>query len=568
MLLVCKEAPTSIPELVLQAPANTRELLLKLADSALEGSETHKLLVAFDTLQTSTTWVQSWADTLSAGSIEDVISYIKKQTGMVKPEPKSDGLQKDPASALSKDGRHADADANSPATKAEHPANGSDDQTTAASETGMTLAQLEVFKDEKCIKAKAESSGLQIFDASPHAKSLDIENFSAAGLIRLQKGLEAVLWEMYIEHSRGSSSVLVDFGKARKDSVAVQLPVPSDLCFPYMGPISQNKGAKGLKICSLFGIDFYIHPCSENLQSAEVLVPAWSAKAVTKADQAYFNLATKNVPIWMTASSRDVSSVRFFLDNPTKTEKLADHVKVAEVNCGLQILLPMDDIVMKLEHDLKIRKDKAEKTVRNTINQSIRQSQLKSKKKGGKKETEASKAVPKPKRGGKRKGRCDDDDEVPEVADGQDADDDLLAPSRASAECLGSTLESLQKQAEESEAKIEKLVAEAIAGCQRPACIPITRLSSDCERVQSSTRALLMQNIMKEKQALEKSQAKLIAETESNEPMPGKLGAPAAMQAFNRDGVLQSKKKKGKTADSAAATAANNVMKMGKHVLK
>lgn len=576
LLIVCKEAPVSVPELVLETSSDTREMLQLLYSQATDGSEVHKFLVTFDVLQTSSTWVQMWADALNAKSVPEVLKFISSQTGLqmgsgedhdkkkfsltLNPAPttaagahakqseksekseteKPEKIEKpeksekqDAAQLFKKDADAADAPAanQEAATSESVGKHKPDSSSTSSNSASMTLKELELFRDEHCIKAKHDATGLNFFETSEDAKNLGIKHFTAAGMMQMQKSLESALWHVYTIESDGLESVTIDFGVAKKDAVSVRVPVPRTLSLPFMGPVTQSKGTKGLKICSVFGVDFFIHPCGENLQTADVLVPAWHCKAVTKADQAFFYLAVKSVPLWMVASGGELSSVAFFAEEP----KISEDQKCQKVDCALQLLYPQDDIQKKLDAELKVRQDKAQKSARNAINQSIRQQSQKEKGKKAGKQPKKEKSAP-----------------------GDTADAENVQPN----------LELAVKKAQEDEVKLDKLVADAVASCQRPTSIPITRLSSDGERAQSSTRALLMQNILKEKEALDKSKANETAEAESTAPIPSKLGVPAAVQAFNRDGILQLKKKKGKTGENSVAAATENVMKMGKHVLK
>ena len=595
MLEVCKEAPLSVPELVLSTSSNTRDMLKSLADSATEGSQVQKLLVAFDALQTASTWVSMWAEALNVETVDQVMAFIAKQSGMSlenitkasnKATDAQNGPKEQPEKAAEKDGGKADtekekveedkkklaeeedgkqpaaaaaaAEAEDPGKKVEVKVEGQKGQEPelqeapdSSTDSSMTCAQLELYRDEKCIKSKTTATGVHLFEESLDAKQLGVKTFSSSGMMQLQKSLEAALWHIYQQQTQETEHIMINFtAKAKKDSVLATLPLPSSTCLPFMGPVSQNKGSKGLKMCTLFGIEFYIHPCGENLASAEILVPAWHCKSVAKADQAFFTLATKSIPLWVSSScGEDLTSVSFHVADPT-ADLPVGHTCL-ERQCSLQFLMPVPDLEAKLEADLKARRDKAEKSTRAAIASQIKQQQNK--------EKSAAKAAATKKKGGprKRKGAP-----VPEE------DDQPAAAENANPNKQEVDLEAAYKKAAEDEKKLESLIAEAVASCKQPTSIPLTRLSSEGEKAANSTRALLMQNILKEKEAQDKDKAKQIAEAESSEPMPGKLGAPAAVQALARDGdgIFQ-KKKKGKTENTATA-ATENVMKMGKHVLK
>ena len=350
----------------------------------------------------------------------------------------------------------------------------------------------------------------------------------------------------------GERKSLLIFRAAKKDSVLVKLPAaPGSVSIPFIGPLSLTKGAKSIKLCNIFGVDFWINPCSEDLQSAEVLVPAWHCKTVSKADQAFFTFTTKNVAVNLVALDDSLSSLLVSLGDFPLPIGPELNAKKFTLDCCIQCLDPLPDIDSKLEADLKKSREKTEKTIRNCINQSVKQSQKTNANAKKRQPSSSAAATNKRKRG-----------------DGDDAQDENAPPQQPGSASSGKTdWDALIKKAQEDQGKIDQIVQEAVAACKKPSVIPITRLSSEAERAQNSSRALLMQNVLKEKAMAEKKEAAEVAKNQTIKAVPSKLGAAAAVQAFQRDGVLTKGKKKTKAADSAAV-AAENVMKLGKHVLK
>lgn len=140
---------------------------------------------------------------------------------------------------------------------------------------------------------------LQEFDGvlqrSDLGKALDLELVCAAGLRSFERKLELLLWQVFLQESRGGSSVQINLID-KKDQVSVKVPVPDDLCLPFAGTVRLQKPAgngKGhFKLCSAFGLTFYVCSPGCDLLSQDVAVAAWSSKTVTKMDQAFFSEKT------------------------------------------------------------------------------------------------------------------------------------------------------------------------------------------------------------------------------------------------------------------------------------
>ncbi len=546
MLVVCKEAPSSVPELVLGTSANNKEMLCKLHDDATPGTVTLKYLVQFDSLQTSSTWVQSWSDVLTCDSAQEAMIKIQQQIGT-------------PPSLLSSfatAGVRSSAESKSADEKGEKDEKMEKEEVCDAEPGGedhdicdqpdtissvMSLERLQKYRDQRCILDCAPKN---FFEESVEAKALGLKSFCAASMVQFQKKLEAAVWEFFQDHSRGDDQILVDFRAAKKDAVTVKLPAPTptSMALPFVGPLSTTKTPKSIKFCTVFGVDFYINPCGEDLQTAEVLVPAWYCRPVTKADQAYFGVSTVTVEVVLSAWNSSLASVSVLPAQPPEVD--GDVYKYFKLACSIQMLNPLADINQKLEADLKKNKEKAEKSTRNCINTSVKQAQ---------KAATAKKKTNKRKRGAEEVGA--EVENVNANVDGENASVDWAAKL---------------KKAEEDQQKIDALVIEAVNACKKPSAIPITRLCSDSERVQNSSRAMLLQSVLREKQDAERKAAAEVVKTQAAAAFPGKLGAMAAVQAFERDGVLGGKgKKKNKAGgENSAAAAAENVMKLGKHVLK
>lgn len=132
-----------------------------------------------------------------------------------------------------------------------------------------------------------------VLQHSPLGKALDLELVCAAGLRSLEKKLELLLWQVFLEKSCGGSSVQINL-LDKKDQVSVKVPVPDDLCLPFAGTVRLQKpaGKTHFKLCSAFGLTFYVCSPGCDLLSQDVAVAAWSSKTVTKLDQAFFSEKT------------------------------------------------------------------------------------------------------------------------------------------------------------------------------------------------------------------------------------------------------------------------------------
>lgn len=133
------------------------------------------------------------------------------------------------------------------------------------------------------------------------ALKLQASDFSAESLQVMQGKVQALVWKAFRHLSAScgemADSVLLNLKtNTAKDRIQVKRPVPSTLQLPYAGPVvtqqPSKENGKVHKFCSMFGIDYYITPMPNDVMSHDVVVAAWSARGVSKADGAFFQEKT------------------------------------------------------------------------------------------------------------------------------------------------------------------------------------------------------------------------------------------------------------------------------------
>lgn len=88
------------------------------------------------------------------------------------------------------------------------------------------------------------------------------------------------------------SVVLDPLSSSSKDQIMVKYPPTSGLSLPFTGYVtSQSSDPKAIHIGTIFGVKFFLTP------SANVCVPAWSVKTVTRLDQAFFSYHTDTIKV-------------------------------------------------------------------------------------------------------------------------------------------------------------------------------------------------------------------------------------------------------------------------------
>ena len=108
-----------------------------------------------------------------------------------------------------------------------------------------------------------------MFHYSEDAKQLLLGElaFSADGLQVLQSKLTNALWQVFYQESKATDCVLLSMKpEDSKNRIQVCRPVDADLRLPFVGPVTQSlaasKDSNGYKLCTIFGIDFFVSPMS------------------------------------------------------------------------------------------------------------------------------------------------------------------------------------------------------------------------------------------------------------------------------------------------------------------
>ena len=146
----------------------------------------------------------------------------------------------------------------------------------------MTLLEANRYKDSDLIKK------LEILDASPEAEMLgftDKTDLDTVFCKVLERKLEVLQWELFKHAEAGSNLVVLNIAD-KKNFVKVKVPC-DDICLPFAGQVSREKGKGAIFFCKVFGMSFYVQSRSEGMNS-DVVIPAWSSKPVSKACDCFF----------------------------------------------------------------------------------------------------------------------------------------------------------------------------------------------------------------------------------------------------------------------------------------
>ena len=115
------------------------------------------------------------------------------------------------------------------------------------------------------------------------------------------------------------------------------------------------------------------------------------------------------------------------------------------------------------------------------------------------------------------------------------------------------------KKAEAQQAKVDEIVQDALAKCVKPSHVPITKMVTGSAKAAKNSRAMLLEQVQKEKDAAEKNEKANLPDKSG----AGVLGLQAAINTHARMGTIVKAQKLEK--DSSEA---QDVIKMGKHMLK
>ena len=141
--------------------------------------------------------------------------------------------------------------------------------------------------------AETSASGNKLKD-SAEVKALALGGLSVIFLRRFEASLELLLWNVWQKlMTKVDDSVVLDpSSSSSKEQIMVKYPTPLDLILPFTGHVtSQTSDPKAIHIGTIFGLKFFLTP------SANICVPAWSVKTVTRLDQAFFSYHANSIKV-------------------------------------------------------------------------------------------------------------------------------------------------------------------------------------------------------------------------------------------------------------------------------
>ena len=365
------DAYNSVADMKVDLPEGTKTLLPDLCQAMNQyfnpdvstkqksGRLLVELVASFDAMQPPNNWVQSWSDILSAvENMDHFKELLRKQTGLpdipdeeemarrlrsslagigeAKVKEKEDDVERE----KEKDERElknqvngeekskTDQAAQEPETK--QPPNHSDpkqkqipEQTVETGLKTSDLSTMDMIPIEKLngfYDLKLLGSGV-LHDSEDATKlGLSSDAFTAEGLQVFQAKMQEVVWKAFRHISQADMScVFLNIQGKVQDRIQVKRPVPSGLRLPFAGLVTQQPPkdiGKVMNLCRVFGMDYYISPMHNDVLQHEVVVPAWSVRGVSKADQAYFQQEklTFSVILHASAGASDTNLSLFDVD--------------------------------------------------------------------------------------------------------------------------------------------------------------------------------------------------------------------------------------------------------------
>eukprot|EP00438_Fugacium_kawagutii_P029202 Skav229537 [mRNA] locus=scaffold568:49055:58809:- [translate_table: standard] len=203
--------------------------------------------------------------------------------------------------------------------------------------------------------------------------------------------LESALWEWYLNSKTYENDNVIVNLSSKKLETYVKYPISEDVELPYVGRVSMVKTKNSFPFVNLFGVQFWIEDC----QSADILIPAWTSKTVTRSDIAYFSMKTTKCKVVLirpkSKSNTATGSEKISLSSPYS---IHCHLAVLENDESLDIeavpswaldeaysvsdgalvsLVPLTDVEDKVSRELSLQKQRAEKQARSQVEQFLKQ---------------------------------------------------------------------------------------------------------------------------------------------------------------------------------------------------
>ena len=341
------DAYNSVADMKVDLPEGTKALLPDLCQAMNQyfnpdantkqrsGRVLVELVASFDAMQPPNNWVQSWSDILSAVETMDHFKeLLRNQTGLPH-VPDEDEVSRRLSGLIGDPKRKETEKVEKEEDKEEDDVRDGEKEEEQVEEEDKSKTDQEAQEDEqrqrpnhsdsdpkqKQVPEQKAETGLKTSDLSSmdmipveklngfydlkllrsgvlhdseDAKKLGLSNdaFTSEGLQVFQAKMQEVVWKAFRHISQADmSSVFLNMQGKAQDRIQVKRPVPSGLRLPFAGAVTQQPPkdiGKIMYLCRVFGMDYYISPMHSDVLQHEVVVPAWSVRGVSKADQAYF----------------------------------------------------------------------------------------------------------------------------------------------------------------------------------------------------------------------------------------------------------------------------------------
>ncbi|CAK8992116.1 unnamed protein product [Durusdinium trenchii] len=425
--------------------------------------------------------------------------------------------------------------------------------------TAVPLSMVNCFADEQA------DSGKTFLAASHEASILGLEkaSFSAGFLKMLQSKLEAALWSMHLSlDTHEGKEIVVNLASKRMETY-VKYPIDSKLVLPYIGKVTQVKTSTSLPFVTLFGVNFYI----DEMKNADVLLPAWTCKTVTRADIAYFKLEKSfyRLALITDPSSSTLHDLEVHLspDGRECPEAFGEHAawmpswaqskRTFTVYSEISSLVPLADAESKVQRELELQRQRAEKSARSQIDAFLKKSREST--------NEAGTTKPGKKKTGGGRGKAGSGSAAATSIEGlaESLLGDGLPEER---EARIKALESIV----ETSGKLESIVTGVKEKITTPTKVGITKMASDEARVSASARTKAMKELLAAAKASEGGGSRKGIEDTGADALSAAAVGLAAAKAVAEKESSGSAQKKDKSKGNKQTSC--DLVKAGKHLLK
>lgn len=276
--------------------------------------------------------------------------------------------------------------------------------------------------------------------------------------------------------------------------------------------------------CRPLQVDFRMEPVRDPL-AANLCVPGWASRSVSRADQAYFDLSSRFVDAVIIKNGDDDLDIEVSYlgtqDSPQFRKDVMESVVAGKlphlaIKMHIQCLVPLDNIKEKIQEDMKNQRAAIEKQVKTTL-------------------SNMQKAKAKAKKGPKNSKREKDSAQANGVAE----EDIFTKQEKSLFETLGVDLPTSKEESVtllqdflNQENKANDLIQKAKDTIKEPTSLPLSRLQGEDEKTKGN-RAKLMQ------QALESAQQSMKSQSDSSTSVQEvQFGFQAACAQAEREGTV------------------------------